>query len=255
MALFKNLTSEGHEENTDRLGGGGAVETGLYAGKIKVAYAGASQGGAQNVTLIATLDGGREYRETIYVTDKTGKNYYVPKGAKDGVKASLPGFTTIDDLCQVSTGAPLSEQETEEKTVNIYDFEAKKEMPKGVEVLTGLTGVDILVAIEKTLENKSVKNDSTGQYEPTADTREVNNIVKVFHPELRVTVPEAKKAEKDGTELKAIYIDAWAEKNAGQTRDKRTIKDGSAGTSGRPTAGPPAASGSSAPRQSLFGKK
>lgn len=249
MSLFKNLTAEGHEETQDRLGGFSRLETDVYAGKIKVAYAGASVRGAKNVTLILALANGQEYRETIYITNAKGENFWINEDKK---RVSLPGFTTIDDLCQVTTDKPLCDQDSDEKVVNVWDPDQKKEMPKSVPVLTELTGKDVLVAVQKVLRNKSVKEGD--EYVPTAETVEENNIEKVFHPTLRVTVVEAKKGETQGQ-----FIESWIERNKGKTRDKRQIKDGQGGQSGRPgssrgasNASPPQA-GQGAARKSLFG--
>lgn len=257
MSLFGNLTTEGLEENQDRAGGGGgARETDVYTGTIKVAYAGQSEKGARNVTIIAML-GGTEYRETVYVTNRKGENFFLSKDAKneDGSpkKVALPGFTIIDDLCQVTVEKSLAEMVGEDKIINIYDYEAKKEVPKSVPVLTELTGKPVLLAIKKTLVNK---NGPAPDYTPTAETREENNIEKVFHPTLRITVVEAKEAAKSGKAPVAAFVDVWLDKNKGKTHDKRTIKDGDGVQSGRPRAAnssaPPQA-GAPTARKSLFG--
>lgn len=247
MSLFKTLTSTGLEENIDRTGGGFQPrETDVYAGKIKLAYAGASTGGAQNVTLIVALADGGEYRETIYITNKKGENFFLNKDDKTK-KVALPGFTTIDDICQICTDKPLSEQDCEEKIVKIWDYDAKAELPKSVPVLTELLGKDVLLAIKKSTVNKS---GPAPDYAPLSETKEENAIDKVFHPTLRVTIVEAKSGKASGE-----FIDVWLEKNKGKTQDKRTIKDGDGSQSGRPrgaSAGPPQAGGTSA-RKSLFG--
>lgn len=241
MSLFGNLTTEGLEENQDRLGGYSPLETDVYAGKIKVAYAGQSAKGAHFVTVLADF-GGREYRETIYVTNQKGENFFVSKD-KDKKKVALPGFTTIDDLCQVTTDKTLSQQDSEEKMVNIYDPDLKKEVPKSVPVLVELTGKDILVAIKKTMVDKTVKEGD--EYVPTGESRDENSIEKVFHPTLRVSVVEAKEG-KD-----AAFIDAWIERNKGKTFDKRQnkgdVKQGRPGSTSAPT------SGNGTARKSLFG--
>ena len=85
---FGDLNTDGLEQSRDTLGGGGAVESDSYTGKIKLAYAGASQGGARFLAVHIDLDG-REYRETLYVTNKQGQNFY----EKGGKKIPLPGFT------------------------------------------------------------------------------------------------------------------------------------------------------------------
>lgn len=243
MSLFGNLTNEGLEETQDRLGGGGARESGVYEATIKTAYAGQSEGGAKNVTLLLDTPEG-EYRETVYVTNRAGENFFLNKQDKTK-KVPLPGFTTIDDICIMTTDKPLSEQAVEDKVVKIYDFDAKAELPKSVPVLTELTGKKVYIGVIKTIENK---NEKVGdEYVPTAETRDVNSIDKVFHHPSKITVVEARRGAAEPE-----FHDKWAEKNKGVTRDKRTIKDG-AGTAGRPGKSAPQAGGAAAPRKSLFG--
>ena len=247
MGLFKILTTEGLQDSEDRIGGFQRLDTDVYAGMIKVAYAITSEGGAQGVVLNIDFEG-KEYSETIYVTDKKGQNYFLNKD-DNTKKVQLPGFIIIDELCLVTTDKPLSEQDTEEKVVKVYDKDAKKELPKGVPVLTELTGKPVLLGVLKTLENQNEKSGS--EYVPTAKTREVNSIDKVFHPTLRITVVEARNT-KEGEQPEAKFIESWTTRNKGNTRDKRTIKDGDDGVkSGRPGGTAPK-SGEGA-RKSLFG--
>jgi hypothetical protein len=250
--LFGNLTNNGLEETEDRLGGFAPLETDIYTGPIKVAYAGQAASGARSITLIVDL-GGKEYRETIYITNKKGENFFLNKDDKTK-KVPLPGFTTINDICLVTTGRPLADQEAEDKMVKIYDPDQKKEVPKSVPVITALLGQTVSLGIVRTLENKSVK-DSSGEYVPTPETRVVNSIEKVFHTETKMTVNEATNT----TEVPAFW-DAWLERNKGKQRDRRTIKDGATGVVGRPGAprassSPPVSNGSATPRKSLFGAK
>lgn len=257
MSLFAGLSNEGLEQTEDRVGGGfKALETNIYTGKLKAAYAGASAGGARSVTLIFNHGGSSEYRETVYITNKAGQNWFHPKD-KDGKrdtskKVPLPGFTIIDDLCLIITGKPLSEQDAEEKVFNVYDADAKKELPKAVPMLIDLLDSEVSFAIQKSLENKSelVGND----YVATADERETNNIVKVFHTESRMTVVEAREGKTEPE-----FWDAWLSRNEGKTQDKRTIKDGAGGSAGAPkragAAGGAPAAGGGTERKSLFGNK
>lgn len=248
-ALFGHLSSEGLEEATDRLGGFQPFDTDAYTGKIKLAYAGQSDGGARNVTLVVDF-GGREYRETIYVTNKKGENFFLNK-QDNSKKVPLPGFTTVDDICLVTTGKPLAEQQGEDKVVNIYDRDAGREIPKTVPMLVELLDKDVTLGIVRQLENKSEK-DANGQYQPIADTREVNFIDKVFHTGTKMTVVEAKNGADTAT-----FYNSWVERNRGETRDKRTIKDGEGGNTGRPGANraAPQAGQQNGARKSLFGAK
>lgn len=253
MSLFKQLSTEGLEEQNDYLGGGGAIDSDIYIGMIKVAYLITSKEGANAAQLILGINGG-EVRETIYITNKKGENYFI----KDGKRIPLPGFTTIDNLCLIVTGNPLADQEdsVEEKVVNVYDYDLKKEVTKSVPVLTELTGKPIAVAISKVLENKN-KKDNSGNYVATEEERTYNQIEAIFHPDLKLTVAEA----RDGKDVPAFW-DAWLKRNKGVIRDKRTIKDGvsqggAAGKPGSKNAGAPPTSGAAATggRKSLFGAK
>lgn len=237
MSLFEKLTTTGLEAATDSLGGRPVLDTDIYDGTIKAAYVITSAGGAMGITLIAQL-GNTEYQETVYITDKTGKNYYVSQG-DPAKKNPLPGFTLINDLCLIATGAPLSEQAHDTKVVKKYDSDAKKELPTEVPMLIDLLDTDITFAIRKQISDKMKKEGD--EYVSTGETREENVIEKVFHPTMHITVSEA---TKEVTE--PVFYTAWLEKNKGTVKDK-TSKDKSGGKVG--TTAP------KTERKSLFGKK
>lgn len=243
MGLFDNLKSDGLEESQDRLGGFRPFETDIYTGKIKAMYATKSSGGAMGIQVIAEFDG-KEYREELWVTNKKGENFFLNKDDKTK-KVPLPGFTVADDICLIACGKPLSAMATEERTVKVYDYEAKKELPKGVDMLTEAIGATISLGIVKSLVNKNEKRGD--EYVPTAETRDENNIDKVFHPEQKLTVAEARA----GSEAK--FWDSWLERNKGNTRDKRTVKEGAAGAVRG--AAPKAGEAPSTTRKSLFQTK
>lgn len=247
--MFGNMTTDGLEKQEDRLGGGyQPLETDIYTGVIKAAYVGKSQNGAMNITLIAQL-GDREYRETVYISNRNGENFFI---SKDKKKVALPGFTIINDLCLILTGEPLSAQQTEEKTVNVYDYDAKKELPTKVDMLTGLLNEEISLAIQCQTVDVNKKNDTTGEYEPSGETRDENVIAKVLHTETKMTVVEA----VNGAEA-ATFWDAWLERNKGKTYDRSTGKAAGGNTGGRPVQRPAAGSGTGASSagKSLFPKK
>lgn len=245
--LFGKLTTDGLEASTDRLGGFGAIESGIYDGKLKACYAGESSGGAMSITVIVDFDG-KEYKETVYVTNKKGENFFINKNDVKK-KVPLPGFTVIDDICLITTGEPLASQKSEEKVIKVYDYDAKQELPKSVQMLMGVVGQPITLGILKQTVNKQEKNNE-GVYVPTADTRDENVIDKVFHPELKLTVAEARNGQDEPK-----FFNAWKEKNTGVTRDKTTVKGGQGGTSAPPKPGQKAApAAGQAPRKSLFGK-
>jgi hypothetical protein len=259
--LFGKLSSDGLEESQDRLGGGfGPIDSDIYKLKVKAMYAGVSNtpgSQAQSVTLIGD-NGGKEYRETFWVTNSKGENWFAAKdkdGKPTGKKSPLPGFTIVDDICQITTGKGLSEQEAEDKVVQVYDPEQKKQVNKNVPMLVEALGQEVALGIIRRKVNKNVKNDA-GEYVPTAEEREENFTDKVFHPEVKLTIVEAKA----GADV-ATFWDAWLELNKGKTQDRRKIKDGqgNGGAAGAPQAARAAGAApqaqAAAPKKSLFGAK
>lgn len=232
------MNNEGLEQATDNLGGSFTKESGIYPGTVKMAYAGASKGGARFIQFIIDMNG-KEYKETLYFTNKLGANCY----EKNGKKFPLPGFVHIDDICKVATGQPFSAQDTEEKLVKVYDHTAKAEVPTLVPVLVDLIGKPVVLAILKITENKST-SDGNGGYVATAETRDVNTIDKVFNEDGFTTIEVTDKAPAP------VFQGAWSTRNSGKTRDKTTpvAAGGKPGAPGRPA---PAVG---TPRPNLFGK-
>lgn len=248
MSIFGNLTNEGLEETTDRLGGLQIRATDIYPATIKAAYAGQSAGGARNVTIVVELPDG-EYSETIYVTNKKGENWFLNQNDKSK-KVPLPGFTTVDDICLVTTGKPLAEQDSEEKVVKVYDFDERKELPKSVPMLVDLIGQTLFLGIVQQTVDKNQKNDSTSEYEPTGETRDENVIEKVFHDPSKMTVVEARQGATE-----PVFYEKWLSKNKGQVRNKAKGADGKGTQSGRPGGGAPqSGAGGQKKTSSLFGK-
>lgn len=262
--LFGNLKekTKNAEAAKDSLGGGafGAKESDIYTGDVKVAYVGKADSGADWMQIIVEnmknsdgLDAG-EFRAQVYFTSGKEKGNK-PTYEKNGKEYFLPGYTVINDMLLMATGTELFDAAFEEKIVKVYDFDQKAEVNKSVMVPVDLIGQTIMFALEKTIESKQSKDDD-GKYYDNGETREVNEIQKLFHPELLVTVVEAQEAEKAEKELTpelAVFHAAWLEKNKGKTRDK--TKGSASGKGGTPPK--PGATGGSAPAggKSLFGKK
>lgn len=248
--MFDNLTTEGLEKAEDRLGGFAPLESDVYKMTIVNLYAGQSKEGAKNVTVVAKSEDGKEYRETIYVTNKKGENWFLNKDDKTK-KVPLPGFTMVNDLFLATTGNPLASQEWEEKTVKIYDVDAKKELLKAAQVATDIIGKEVLLAILKVRENKNEKQaDNT--WKPTAEERVSNSIDKVFATAdgKHYTIVEAQNGVEE-----PVFYDGWLKKNKGNERDNRKIKGGEAGTPGAPPKAASQGGGSAAPKTTSIFKK
>lgn len=229
------------EVEDDFIGGGGVLETDIYAGEIKYAYIGkASNSDAQNATICIKI-GTKEITKSIWMTKKNGDVTY--KDKKTGEEKNLPGYNQVNGLCMLLCSKEVGDMDVEEKTLNLYDYESKKEVPQAVQCFTELHGIPLQVAIQKQIVDKTKKNESTGENEPIGETRENNEFIKFFPEDRLVTISEVAHFVKSlggefdeileqGQISKAIakmeedgnYATTWLEKNRGQTYDKSTGK-------------------------------
>ena len=230
MGVLANLTTDDSiKGGKDTVGGGYAPKpSGVYDGVIKVAYLSKSIGGATAVNLIVAI-GDSEYRETVYITNKEGKNFYIDKN--DGAKNYLPGFNTINDIALLTAQRELSQLDTERKVVKLWNAEQAKEVPTEVECITAMHGKPIKLGILEEITFKNVKQGN--EYVPSNELRTSNVISKVFHPTNSKTVNECRaKAET------AEFIDKWKAKWDGKPNDKTTGKAPQAATTPRSAAAP-----------------
>lgn len=253
--MFNNLKKDGLEEAQDRVSGRQVLESDIYTGTIKAFYGGQSEKGAKFVHVVLTKEDGKDYSETIYVTNQKGENFFAGKdrdGKLTGKNNPLPGFTVIDDMATCATGLPLCDLEFEDRVVNIYDFDAKKELPKTVKSADAMIGQTVSVGILKILENKGVKNEATGKYDATSEEIYKNGIDKVWNTEVQMTVAEA----RDGVTENGVYWKKWLETNSGEGKfkDARKFDAAKGGKTGAPVAGKPGGAATSGAKP-LFGKK
>jgi len=248
MGMFAKMKTDNLEKSEDRVGGGSpSVASNIHDVKIGMVFITESQHGAKAFNLVATIDG-QEYKETIYFTTRNGDISYPDK--QDPKKLHpLPGFTLLNDICLLTTGEALDQQDAhvEDKVVKIYDFTAGKEVNTTVPVITSLTGQEIKLAIKRIKEFKQVKDDS-GEYKDTEETRTINEIKQALHSDTGRTVNEYLHEIEPGE-----FMPAWLKTHEGKDLDKTKAKSGGAGNfgSGRPNAGGEA----SGPKKKLFGKK
>lgn len=237
---LKNLSTDSSiADEKDSVGGGGVLASGLYPSKVTLAYMTKAASEAVGIVIHAKTSEGRDIRSTQWVTSgkaKGGKNFY----EKDGQKHYLPGFLLCQSLALLTVGKELSElDDPEEKVVNLYNFDAKAEVPTKVQVLTELIGKEVLIGLIKQTVDKNVKTEAG--YVPSGETRDENEIDKFFRASDRKTTAEIRAQAPE-----AVFVDTWNEKWAGQVRNKATK---TAGTAGAPKA---AAPGSNKPKTSLF---
>jgi hypothetical protein len=241
--ILANLASvDNVEDEKDIIGGGGVVDSGLYETTVELAYLEKAKSGALGLNLRLKTSNGRSIRQTLWMTsgnDKGNKNYY----EKDGERRYLPGFNLAQSLCLLTVGKEIGEvaAAAENKIVKIYSYDAKEEVPTEVPVLVDLLNQPIVAAVVKQIVDKNRKNEATGVYEPTGETREENDIEKFFRAKDRMTTAEIRAGQTEAT-----FANTWAEKWTGQVKDRTTKLAGKAGA-------PKAATANKKPTASLFG--
>lgn len=249
MSLLASLASDSTiADEKDSIGGSGPLDSGLYGLTVSMAYLNKASSGALGLNLTLKTSDSKEVRQTLWMTSGTakgGKNYY----EKDGEKHYLPGFIAANALCLLTVGKEISQLDTETKVINVYSAEAKAEVPTKVDVIMDLLGQEIIAGIIKQTVDKTKKNEATGQYEATGETREENEIDKFFRAKDRMTTAEIRAQAEE-----AVFINSWDQKWTGKVKDR--AKGAAAGLPGvSKLGGVPigAAAGTKKPTTSLFG--
>lgn len=246
MNMLANLTSDATiAQETDSVGGNAPLESGLYPMTVAMAHLNKSDGGALSLVLTLKDTNGKEVKQALWMTSGTakgGNNYYIDK---NGDKQYLPGYLQANSLCQLTLGKEISAMVTEEKVIKLYNATAKAEVPTKVQVLTDLIGQDILVGLIKQTVDKTTKNDQ-GVYLPTGETRDENEIDKLFRAADRMT-----SAEIRAQATEASFAATWEAKWAGKTKNKSKGADANGGTAGAPRAASAPGAGNK-PKASLF---
>jgi hypothetical protein len=200
-------------------------ESGVYPVKIDLAYFDKSVGGALAVKVHYKESPfeGFTHKETYWVTTgdkKENRNYYIDS---EGNKRLLKGMIQAEHLCQLTVGKHLDDlrKSAENKVIKLWSYEARKEIPTEVRVLTELIGKELQIGLIKKIENKRVLGED-GNWGPGPDKRELNEVDKHFNAEGQ-TVAEMKSKESP------TFINSWKAKYEGVTKDEYdpSIKAGS----------------------------
>lgn len=195
---------------TDSLGSS-VRESGAAVFTIKVAYFETSKNGALGLNLTLVDENNRQYKETLWATNRNGQNFYV---TQSGEKKYLAGFIHADAITLLANGTPLAQTPVEKLVVKVYNRDAKAEVPTQVDALKAIMGKQIMLGILKIRENANKLNESTGRYEPTNEERTLNSIDKVFRADGFTTAELRSQAEE------ATFLTEWKARWEGKLRDK-----------------------------------
>ena len=223
--------------STDSVGGFSPFESDVIPMTIAMAYLDQAKSKAASVNLILKDATGKELTVTEYITSgeaKGCKPYYINK--KSGKKVALPGWSKINDLCLAATGKEFKDQDAEDKTIEIYDYEAKAKKPQQKKVIMTLLNQKVKVGVLLVKADKSAK-DAAGVYQPTGETREINEADKFFNIDTELTTAEVSAGS---TEPK--FMATWLKKWKGEVKDTSTKVTGSAAGAPAGTGAPTTAS-------------
>lgn len=204
MSLFAAIqNSNVQTKEEDVLGGSRTVPSNVYPAGIKLAYLDKSAKGAICVVFdFALMVNGKErnHKETFYISNAAGSFTY--KDKKTGEDKPMPSFVTVDTICKAVTGKGLTELSSEKKMVKVYDYDQKAEVPQEKEVLMDLVRGKLELGVLELTVDKTTK-DASGAYVPTGETRDTNEVSKIFTEEGLTLV------EKDAGKTEAKFKEAW----------------------------------------------
>lgn len=215
----------------DRTGGGRKLlESAIYDGVINHAYFSKSTKSAALALNLEFSIGEHKHREQIWFTNGQGGVTY--KDKKTGEQKYLPGFITCDTLTWLATEGQTLEaiQKTvQKKTINLYNYDQKKEVPTDVDMVMGLIGKSLKLGILHRKVNKQKKDDNN-QYVDINEARELNEVDKYFHAKTGKSRQEI-QAKGD-----AKFIETWKGQWEGKVDDRFKEVTGT-GSAGMPTGG------------------
>lgn len=224
--IFAGMQYDANEAvEKDTLGGFQKLDSDVYLMNIKYAYLGQAQNSkARSFNIEAETADGKRHRETIWISNKEGGNQY--KDKKTGKMEYLPGFLLANSICLLAAGVPLIKSTVETKTINVYNFEKKGDVPTDVPMVMNILGKPIKLAILQTRKNKQKKNDA-GVYVNTEEEKTEVTIDKAFRFDSDKTEAEI-RAKAD-----AKFMGEWLTANKGKVRDQYKKPEGQ-GNSGIP---------------------
>jgi hypothetical protein len=244
MGSLSNLKDDGSvqvNEETDSLGGFKVLDTDVYEFEIEAAFVTKSDKDAMALNVHLKYEKST-VRAQFWMTSNKEKGCKTTYTTKKGETFHLPGYNQANALSLLTTGKPIFNHDTEIKSIKLYDHNAGKEVPTDVEMVMPLMGKKILAAVFSQVVDRKAKNEQTGDYEPTGDVREENEVDKFFRVKDKLT-----KVEILAKQTEPKFMNDWLDKWKGVVRDKtdKSAKKGKAGAAGRPT-------GNAAPTENLF---
>jgi hypothetical protein len=216
------------EEERDVLGGMTVLESGIYKGTVELAYMDESKNGALCVVIHFKTEKGVLIKETTYISNRNKEFTY----NRDGKDHTLPGYNIMNSFFDAIAGCDLGTagRGTEKKVINVWDYDAKKELPVNREVFTDILGKELAIGIIKVSEEKTTPESN--YKEGTGEFREKNEFSKFFDADNGLTVTEKKAGETE-----PAFFHEWKKGKEDYVKVKKAkVSAKTGGTSGMPTA-------------------
>lgn len=206
MSLLNGLTIENEIQGVRDSVGNYIRSSDLYPCTITMAYLLKSKGGALGVHCTFKDATDVEYKQSLWITSGTakgGKNYF----ERNGKKTYLPSFSTFQDICLLTVGKQPPNMQTEDKLLKIWNSEQRAEVPTTVPVLMELLGKKVTLGILEITEDVTTKDEATSKYLPTGETKQINDINRVFRSKDNLT-----SVEIQGKVTEAEFYKLWSDK-------------------------------------------
>jgi hypothetical protein len=226
-------------KETDSLGGKLVLNSSIYKGIINLCYIDKSPKGAINVNIHFKTEAGDVIRETVYISNQAGGFTYKDKNTGEDVP--LPGYSQMNSFFKAVTGKGIAEQSKEEKTIKVWDNDAKAEVPAQRLVFMDVHNKPIAAGILKISEEKTTKESNYKQ--GTGEFFDKNEFSKWFDADTGLTT-----VEKAAGVTNPEFFNDWKTKNEGKVITRKAKIPAAQGA----TAGSPASSAAVAPTTSLF---
>ena len=124
----------------------------------------------------------------------------------------------VNSIAFATLGKDFLELDLQSRPVKVYDRESRSMVDLNKDVPVALLNTKLKVALLKCIKDKDILN-SEGKYVPTGETKELNEISKVFNYTSGMTSTETKaNAEKPE------FIYKWLDKFKGEVSDTATRK-------------------------------
>jgi acyl-CoA-binding protein len=204
----------------DVIGGSYTLPSDVYTAIIKQAFITETSTKTKEFNLELDIDGKAYKFRRMWVMNKFGKAYKCdketgqPELTDKGEKKPFSHYPLVNSLTSIVLGQEIPQTDIQLKLVKIYNKDAQGEVDTQVPVFVDLINKTVKVAISLNKEDKTVKNDQTGNYEPTGETFETNEIQHFFDKDSDKTQTEIK------SEKPATFMQTWLDKNQGQVNDR-----------------------------------